>query len=674
MTAFETGIPNKTAHPRRVIFPFAAVPGQEAVKRALLWNLVNPRIGGVLIAGEKGTAKSTLVRALEPLAGGMRVVELPLNCTEDRLVGAIDLKAALRQGRRVLETGLLGEADGNILYVDEVNLLSEHLVHALLGAASSGENVVEREGISARQGSRFVLIGTMNQEEGKLGPQLTDRFGLYVEALGEKDLARRVEILKRCIAFEAAPAAFSLRYREETEALKNRIAAARLLLPEVKTGGNALALAAGLAAQANCAGHRGELALIETARAAAALGGRREVNLEDLRLAAEYALPHRVRESVGEVPPQRLPEPPPPAKPPTVSPREAEDPEADPPDPGRKALPDKSGEAGLTGVSIVEGEEDLQYSGPSFVIPQWQDPRIGAYRNPGSGRRMAVRSDNRQGRAVGSRMSGREGVRDLAFDATVRAAAPFQKRRDRKGRAIAIESEDLRIRIREKRVGGCILFVVDASASMGANRQMREVKGAVLSMLNFSYQKRDRVGLIAFRGDRAELLLGITRSVELAQKKLEQLPTGGRTPLARALELAYEVVMGLRMRDHDSSPIIVLVTDGRASSSPQEQAAPFPEALKAAERIGNQGIHTVLLDTENGFIRLHLCQKLNRKLRGTLITMEDLRTEGILRAVSAAQAASFNRPLQGSSDSKPQETIHATYTPPRRWAAPEPPR
>ncbi|MDR3161794.1 MAG: VWA domain-containing protein [Spirochaetaceae bacterium] len=281
-----------------------------------------------------------------------------------------------------------------------------------------------------------------------------------------------------------------------------------------------------------------------------------------------------------------------------------------------------------------------------------------------------VRSDNRQGRVVGARLPGREGVRDLAFDATVRAAAPFQTRRDRKGRLIAIEAEDLRVRIREKRVGGCILFVVDASASMGANRQMREVKGAVLSMLNFSYQKRDRVGLIAFRGDRAELLLGITRSVDLAQKKLEQLPTGGRTPLARGLELAYEVVMGLRMRDHDSSPIIVLVTDGRASSSPQEQAAPFPEALKAAERIGNQGIHTVLLDTENGFIRLHLCQKLNQKLRGKLITMEDLKTEGILRAVSAAQAAPFNHP--GSSESTPQAPVHATYTPPRRWAAPDP--
>jgi magnesium chelatase subunit D len=232
---------------------------------------------------------------------------------------------------------------------------------------------------------------------------------------------------------------------------------------------------------------------------------------------------------------------------------------------------------------------------------------------------------------VGYRLPGPEGAQDLAFDATLRAAAPFQGRRDKGGRAIAISASDLRVKIREKRGGGCILFVVDASASMGANARMIAVKAAIVSMLNVSYQKRDRVGLIAFRRDRAELLLGLTSSVELARKKLEPLPTGGATPLARGLELAYEVIMGLRSRDPDTTPVMVLVSDGRASGP--SGSDPFGEALAAAERIRHQKIHAIILDTENSFIRLGMCAKLHEKLGGVLVTMEELEAEGIVTVV-----------------------------------------
>ena len=244
-----------------------------------------------------------------------------------------------------------------------------------------------------------------------------------------------------------------------------------------------------------------------------------------------------------------------------------------------------------------------------------------------------ARTRRQEGRYVGYRLPGREGVQDLAFDATLRAAAPFQNGRDKGGKAIAIFGSDLRVKIRERRGGGCILFVVDASASMGANARMTAVKAAIVSMLNVSYQKRDKVGLIAFRRDRAELLLGITSSVELARKKLESLPTGGATPLARGLELAYEVIMGLRSRDPDTIPVMVLVSDGRASGP--SGSDPFGEALAAAERIRHQKIHTIILDTENSFIRLGMCEKLHEKLRGLLITMEELEAEGIVRAVGA---------------------------------------
>jgi magnesium chelatase subunit D len=634
-------------HARPPVFPFTAVLGQERLKKALIWIIINPRIGGLLVAGEKGTAKSTLIRASRALAPGRRIVECPLNITEDRLVGAIDIRAALLSGERALAKGLLEEADGNILYVDEVNLLADHIVNALLDAASGGVNVIEREGISARHKSRFTLLGSMNPEEGKLRPQFLDRFALYAEAEGEKEAETRAEIVRRCLAFEDDPAGFTGHFAPETEKLSKQIAAARALLPRVEITQNALRLAARLSSEANCAGHRGELALVEAARANAAFEGRRMVNLEDIREAAGYALPHRAREAVppemeapetaeaeepdaeqedgGEPAANETPQDARPAEAPSASDSRDGGEEAPPPD--RESPP---GEAADTGGDDSPAEE-VQTPGEPFFIKQWQEDRNIRPKNTGAGKRYQVRTNRRQGRYVGYRLPGREGALDLAFDATLRAAAPFQGKRDKAGMAIAISGSDLRVKIRERRSGGCVLFVVDASASMGANARMIAVKAAVVSMLNVSYQKRDKVGLIAFRRDRAELLLGITSSVELARKKLELLPTGGATPLARGLELAYEVIMGLRSRDPGTVPVMALVSDGRASGRPGLDH--FGEALAAAERIGRQRIQSIILDTENSFIRLGMCAKLREKLGGTLITMEELEVEGIVTAV-----------------------------------------
>lgn len=663
---------------KRIVFPFTAVLGQEDIKNALIWNLINPAIGGVLIAGEKGTAKSTLVRGIPQLVSDKRIVELPLNVTEDRLVGAIDFRKAMINGESILEPGLLKEADGNILYVDEVNLLSDYIVNALLETAASKENVVEREGISCVHSSDFILIGSMNQEEGKLRSQFLDRFGLYVEAEGEKELSTRVEIMKRRLAFEENPLEFVRMYEEETNALAWRIEKARQLLPEVEVTDNALNLAASLSSQANCAGHRGELAVIESARAIAAYNGRRMINTEDIKEAAKFALIHRSMEPLsGSQSSQQKKEQ---EKPENSQETETQDESIQEQhdnaeslqgqqekqedddgmqEPGEAEENQENGEEDQEGAAREPGlegtlpdhddsrdsekgrgeaDEEVQDPGRLFQIPRWQDTSLNNRKiNRGSGRRRQVLSANHQGRYVGYRTAGEEKVTDLAFDATLRAAAPFQRMRDKKKRAIAVEKNDMRIKIREKRTGGCILFVVDASASMGANKRMKEVKAAILSLLNVSYQKRDRVGLIAFRKDKAELLLGITRSVELAQKKLEKLPTGGKTPLAEGLNLAYEVVMGLLMREPDAQPTIVLVSDGRANGKKGINSNPFQEALKAAERIGNQKINTIILDTENDFIKFHLCSKLNEKMKGTLLTMEELKAEGIVEAVSIYQ-------------------------------------
>lgn len=652
---------------KRTVFPFTAVLGQENIKKTLLWNLVNPKVGGVLICGEKGTAKSTLVRGMTELMENKRLVELPLNVTEDRLVGSIDLKKALLDGESVLEPGILKDADGNVLYVDEVNLLSDHIVNALLETAASKRNVVEREGVSCTHDSDFILIGSMNQEEGKLRAQFLDRFGLYVEVEGEKDTHMRVEIMKRRLAFEQDPVHFVHGYEEETERLRQKIKKAQELLPEVEVTENALQLASTLSANANCCGHRGEIAIIQTARAIAALDGRRMINTEDLKEAAKYALVHRTMELSQMMPPpdQDMDQEPeenpdqddwnqeqeqnqePPQEEEQQESEEMNEPEQQEETDGQEDSGDSQPELGPVSPdsynpdqddsdpSSEDVPEDVEECGDAFVIPQWKIPPVPYQINQGSGRRNLVKSENRQGRYVGYRFAGEEKITDLAFDATVRAAAPFQKMRDKGVRAIAIEKSDMRIKIREKRTGGCILFVVDASASMGANRRMREVKAAILSLLNVSYQKRDRVGLIAFRKDKAELLLGITRSVELAQKKLSDLPTGGKTPLAAGLDLAYEVVMGLKMREPDVSPTVVLVSDGRASGKKTKNSNPFSEALASAERIGNQKINTIILDTENDFIKFHLCDELNKKLNGIVLTMEELKSDGIVEAVTA---------------------------------------
>ena len=290
------------------VFPFVAVVGQEEIKNALIWNVINPKIGGVLISGEKGTAKSSLARGVCNLTAGTELVELPLNTTEDRLLGNIDFEHAIKSGERRFEAGILKKADNNLLYVDEVNLLSDHIAKSLLEVASSGVNIVEREGMSYRHASNFVLVGSMNPEEGGLRPQFLDRFGLYVEVTGETDTRVRSEIIRRRIEYERNPVAFEEKWRDESVVLGNRIERAREDLRKIVVSENAMQLAATIVNEANCAGHRGELVIIETAKAIAAMDSRKVLNISDIKEAAKFALPHRVRENDNE--PMSSPPPP----------------------------------------------------------------------------------------------------------------------------------------------------------------------------------------------------------------------------------------------------------------------------------------------------------------------------------------------------------------------------
>lgn len=635
-------------------FPFTAILGQDGMKNALLWNVVNPRIGGALFSGQKGTAKSTLVRALAQTLGEGGVVDLPLNMTEDRLVGSIDIQMAIRTGKRGFEPGILYRAHGKILYIDEVNLLGDHIVNSLLEAAASGVNRVEREGISFSHPSEFVLVGSMNPEEGKLRPQFLDRFGLYVEVEGCTQITQRMEITRRRLEYERDPEGFCARWQGEEEALRRRIRRAREALSRTEVTDNARTLAATLSAEACCAGQRAELVIVETARAIAAMDGRTVLNAEDIRTAARYALPHRMRR--GDTPP--VPEDPPPEdeppeeQPPAEEEREPETSETQPDDaPGGQEPPSPEGSPGEGGPTSEPPEaepddrelppprddapETTDEVGAAFAVRPWLQNDAARTVRMGSGRRSLVRTSARQGRYVKAVLPHGNEIGDIAFDATLRAAAPCQRFRDKGGMALAVSPEDVRVKVREKRTGNAILFVVDASGSMGANQRMKAVKGAVCSLLNDAYQKRDKVGMIAFRKQSAELLLGITRSVELAQKQLETLPTGGRTPLGAGLELARQVLYGAKVRDKDILPVMVLVTDGRANAS-EGVRKPVEEAVELARRIGESGVKCIVIDTEKDFIRLRLAEKLAEAMGADYFRIEELNAELLAGVVSLA--------------------------------------
>lgn len=640
---------------RRTVFPFAAVIGQDTIKKALILNVINPAIGGVLISGEKGTAKSTLVRGLAAAMTDIEVVDLSLNITEDRLVGSIDIERAIKEGRKCFDSGLLHRAHGNILYVDEVNLLSDSIVNCLLSVSAFRENRVEREGISYVHPSEFVLVGTMNPEEGQLRPQFLDRFGLYVETCGLKDEKERMEIIRRRLDFEGQEAFYMDTWQAESHRLAQQIQSAQALLPHVEISPQGMESIAEVVQHHNCAGNRAEIVLAETVRALAAYAQRTYGTPEDLMEAAALVLPHRVREMPRqETQPQDTPDTdqskesqnnePPEQQTPQATPDtpEAHDEnkerspsgedgsedtgrEDDNPEDNPDRDPENEQEGSSTGSEETVDEPEGFYSVKALDI-QVQDRK----KREGSGKRSRTVANSARGRYIRYTFP-RGKVRDIAFDATLRAAAPFQNSRTGSGNALTVMKSDFRQKVREMRTGSTILFVVDASGSMGANQRMKAVKGAILSLLNDAYQKRDKVGMIAFRKDSAELLLGITRSVDLAQRCLMNLPTGGKTPLASGLLRGYKILKAAKAKDPNTVPYLVLVSDGRANVS-LNGGNPVKEAMEIAEHIATEGIRTLVIDTEKDFIKLELAEKLATVLKADYCKLEDMR-EGEIETI-----------------------------------------
>ncbi|MEU5084114.1 MULTISPECIES: putative cobaltochelatase [Streptomyces] len=653
-------------------YPFTAVVGQDDLRLALLLNAVSPAVGGVLVRGEKGTAKSTTVRALsallpevavvpgcrfscdpnspdpecpdgphEPGSGTQRparMVELPVGASEDRLVGSLDIERALAEGVKSFEPGLLAQAHRGILYVDEVNLLHDHLVDVLLDAAAMGASYVEREGVSVRHAARFLLVGTMNPEEGELRPQLLDRFGLTVEVAASREPDQRVEVVRRRLAYDDDPAAFAAQWAQEEAAVRQRIVAARELLPQVRLGDAALRQIAATCAAFEVDGMRADIVMARTATALAAWAGRTDVLAEDVRQAALLALPHRRRRAPFDAPgldEDKLDE--------TLEQYSGDDgddePDPDGPGGGGQPAPDsgpqgdggeaarpEAGEGGQPQASGA-GEQSAARATEPFRTKALTVPGIG---EGAAGRRSRARTEH--GRTTGARRP-QGTLTKLHLAATVQAAAPHQRARGRSGPGLIVRRDDLRQATREGREGNLVLFVVDASGSMAARQRMSAVKGAVLSLLLDAYQRRDKVGLVTFRGTSADVALPPTSSVDAAAARLESLPTGGRTPLAAGLLKAHEVLRVERLRDPARRPLVVVVTDGRATGGPE----PVLLASRAAGLFAAEGVASVVVDCESGPVRLGLAGQLAGELGGTAVTLDELRADSIAGLVKGIQ-------------------------------------
>ena len=602
-------------------FPFSAVVGHDDAKLALLLAAADPRIGGVLLRGHKGAAKSTLARGLAALLpGGAPFVELPLGATEDRLVGSIDLAAALTGGEVRFAPGLLAACHGGVLYVDEVNLLADHLVDVLLDVAAGGVNRVEREGVAHAHPSRFVLVGSMNPEEGELRPQLLDRFGLAVDVTTLSDAALRAEAVARRMAFDESPESFRARWEAHEDDLRTRLASVRLGTVDEGLRRAVSALCAAMGAE----GLRADLV---TCRAAAALAGlerRTSASVDDVRRVAPLALAHRRRRQPFESPgvdPDELDS----ALDEAIS---QEPPEAGP-------------EAGAPAERVAEPDAPL--TPPPLTAPRGQASA--------EGRRSVVTSD--RGRLVGDRVP--EGpLGGVAVGATLRAAAARRAggrpasapagdhgpgRDGERASGVVVEAADVREAVRERRAGNLVVVAVDASGSMGAARRMEAAKGAVLGLLLDAYQRRDRVAMVSFRGEGAEVVLRPTGSVEVARARLADLPTGGRTPLAEgiaaALALATSRPTGAASTHR---PLLVIVSDGRATSAPGG-ADPVAAARAAAVAVRTRAVPAVMVDAEEG-TRLGLARELAELMGARYLSLPELSADGLRAAWSASSAGS----------------------------------
>jgi magnesium chelatase subunit D len=572
------------------------------------------------------------------------VIDLPLGATEDRVVGSLNVERAIKEGIKALEPGILAACNRGILYIDEVNLLDDHVADVLLDSAAMGVNIVEREGVSVAHPSKFILVGTMNPEEGEIRPQLLDRFGLQVSVVGIEDVDQRMQIAKMAEAFDADPDGFIQTSQKSQAELKEKISQARKILRKVSMSDDLLRSIASTCIDLGVKTHRAEIVINRTAKTIAAFEGRTEVNQEDVKKAMELALAHRMRSR--------------PFEPPTLNKEKLEKSmqqhQQEHQHQHQEPKQQKKNELSPQETDDQKDSNQIQAAKPQEQVFEIGTPidtrainmprkRDRIARRKTGGRRMNTLALRNRGRYLRQRMP-QEG-KDIAIDATIRAAAPYQKVRSGPN-AIIVKSEDIREKERVGKTSAVVLFVVDASGSMGANQRMESAKGAVLSLLMDSYQKRDKIGMVAFKGKEAEVILPPCSSVDLACSCLKELPTGGKTPLSAGLSRALQLLQGELRKDEETKLMMILISDGRANVGMGGKIK--DELMEISERAKLLGIHTIVIDTEvvdSSFMEMRLgyCHEIADKCAGKYYPISSLSPQALYSIVDGEQKALFER-------------------------------